>query len=294
MTSGHIHGRSEGFQVIQIILYNHLNSILFLSDKNVFKDELNRGVTPFIRFLCAILSVEITKLLSFVYECAEFSFFYCSRSTDQGRPWCSQSSILEVMPYHEDKIPVDTYVVSRDVATNTRSMTLDGPVDMYVVSRDVATNTRSMTLNGPSHWSGRLKILEFSRSHTRSLFLAMVSKLALVTPAVVRVCRCLVYCTGSPPPGIVSCVGILYLWRRVCLLPYSACAALLDIIVVCMCMWLCMCKCMCWSCAGAVHVQLYVLCGCSVQVYCVACMCTNFGIFFPHMSFAPLVFCVTL
>ena len=56
-------------------------------------------------------------------------------------------------PYHEDELPVETYLVSRDVATSTRSRTLDGPVDMYVVSRDVATNTRLMTLNGPSHWS---------------------------------------------------------------------------------------------------------------------------------------------
>ena len=146
-------------------------------------------------------------------------------------------------PYHEHELPVDTYVVSRDVATNTHLMTLDGP----------------------SHWSARSKILEFSRSHTRSLFLAMVSNLALVTPAVVRVCKCLVYCTGGPPPGVVSCAGTLYSWRCVCLLPYSACAALLDVILMRMCMWLCMCKYTCWSCAGAMHVQLRVLCGCSVQ-----------------------------
>ena len=75
------------------------------------------------------------------------------------------------MPYLEDEIPLDTYVVSRDVATRTRSMTLDGPVDTHVVSRDVATDTRSMILDGPSHLSTRSKILEFSRppSHLRLL-----------------------------------------------------------------------------------------------------------------------------
>ena len=194
-----------------------------------------------------------------------------------------------------------TFVVSRG----------DGPyredeftVYTYVVSQDVATNTRLMTLNGPIHWSARSKILKFSRSHTHSLFLAMVSNLALVKPAVVRACRCLVYCTGSLPPGVVNCAGTLYSWRRVCFLPYSACAALLDVILMCMCMWLCMCKCTCCSCAGAVHVHLHALCVCSVQVYCGACTCMNFCFFFIyfsslfifslHVSFAPLVFCATL
>ena len=97
------------------------------------------------------------------------------------------------MPHHGDEIPVDTYVVSRDGATGTRSTTLDGPVDMYVVSRDVATSTHSMTLNGPVdtyivsrdgasgtrsmtldgsiHCSARLKTLKFSTplSHLRLL-----------------------------------------------------------------------------------------------------------------------------
>ena len=126
------------------------------------------------------LSVEITRTRNFVHECTEFSFFYCSRSTNQG---C---------------------VVSRDVATSTRSTTLDGSVDTYVVSHDVATGTRLMTLDGSIHCS--------ARSKTRVLH-------ALVSPEVVRLCRCFVYCTGSPPPGMVSCAGIFYSWRRVCLLP---------------------------------------------------------------------------
>ena len=67
--------------------------------------------------------------------------------------------------------PVDTYAVSRDVATSTRSTTLDGPVDTYVVSRNVATGTRSMTLDGSIHCSTRSKTLEFSTplSHLRLL-----------------------------------------------------------------------------------------------------------------------------
>ena len=155
-------------------------------------------------------------------------------------------------PYHKPELPVNTYVVSRDVATNTRSMTLDGP----------------------SRWRTRSTILEFSRSHSRSLFLVMFSSWAIVTPASVRARRCLVYCTGGPPPGIVSCAGTLYSWRHVAFCHYSACAALLDVVLLCMCM--CMCKCTCQSCAGAVQVQLHVMCGCSVQVYCGVSSCTRY------------------
>ena len=157
-----------------------------------------------------------------------------------------------------------------------------------------------MTLDGLSRWRTRSTILKFPRCNSRSLFLAMVSHPALVTPVIVRACRCSVYCTGGPPPGIVSCAGTLYSWRRVAFCHYSACAALLDVVLLCMCMCMCMCKCACWSCAGAVHVQLHVLCGCSVQVYCGACACTRyiyifFFIYFfsLHVSVAPLVFCAT-
>ena len=74
-----------------------------------------------------------------------------------------------------------------------------------------------------------MRTLEVTRSHSRSLFLVMFSNWALITPAIVRACR-------GPPPGIVSCAGTLYSWRRVAFCHYSACAALLDVVLLCMCM----------------------------------------------------------
>ena len=73
---------------------------------------------------------------------------------------------------------------------------------------------------------------------------------ALVSPVVVRVCRYYVYCTGSPPPGIVSCAGILV-------------ATCLSFALFCMC---CIVGCYC-----SVHVQVVM----HVQVHVlVVCRCS--------------------
>ena len=160
-----------------------------------------------------VLSVEITKSRNFVHECAEFSFFYCSRSTNQGRLWSSLSSILEVMPHLKDEIPVDTYIISRNVATSTRSTTLDGPVDTYVVSRDVATGTRSMTLDGSIHWSTRSKTLEFSMPSSHLRLLGCAGALCIVQGVhhlgllVVQV-----YCTCGDVSVFCPNLHVLHCW----------------------------------------------------------------------------------
>ena len=202
--------------------------------------------------------------MSFIHARVDFSVVYCSRSTNMWGPGGSRSSSLEVLIYiHKPELLEITFVVSRDVATHTRSMTLDGP----------------------SSWRSRSKILEISRSPSRWLFLVMFSHWVLVTPAIVRACRCFVYCTGGPPPGIVSCAGTLYSWRHIAFCVYFACAPLLDVVLLCMCM--CMCKCTCMSCAGAVQVQVLVLCGCSVQVFFGVRACMRYTFFF---FFSPLFF----
>ena len=127
-----------------------------------------------------------------------------------------------------------------------------------------------MTLESRSCWRSRSTILEISRSDSRSWFLVMFLHWALVTPAIVRACRCLVYCTGGPPPEIVSCAGTLYSWRHIAFCHYFASALLLNVVLLCMCM--CMCKCTCMSCAGAVH----LLCGFSFHVICGVCVCTRY------------------
>ena len=120
----------------------------------------------------------------------------------------------------------------------------------FVVSRDVATHTRSMTLENPSCWRSRSTILEISRSHSCSLFLVMFSHWALVTPAIVMACRCLVYSTGGPPPEIVSYAGTLYLWRHIAFCHYF-------------------CQCMVAERCIAVHVHVHV----QVHVH-VVCRCS--------------------
>ena len=153
-----------------------------------------------------------------------------------------------------------------------------------------------MTLESPSCWRSRSTILKISRSHSRLLILVMFSHWALVTPAIVRACRCLVYCTGVPPPGIVSCTGTLYLWWHIAFCHYFASALLLDIVLLCMCM----CKCTCMLCAGAVQVKVHVLCGCSFQVIWGVCACTRyiyiyfFPIFFLHVSCTVCFLCDVL
>ena len=165
--------------------------------------------------------------LSFVHLCVDCSLIYCSRSTNMWRPGGSRLSSLVVLTHmHKPELLEITFVVSRDVATHTHSMTLDGP----------------------SSWRTCSTILEIARSHSCSLFPVMFSHWALITPAIVRACRCLVYCTVGPPPGIVSCAGTLYLWRHIAFCHYFACAPLLDVV------FLCVCKCTCMSCAGAVQV----------------------------------------
>ena len=69
----------------------------------------------------------------------------------------------------------------------------------------------------------------------------------LVSPEVVKVCRYCVYCAGSPPPGIVSCAGLII---------YTV---LLGAFVVCIFKWHCVCRCTWWSCAGTMHSQFHML-----------------------------------
>ena len=91
----------------------------------------------------------------------------------------------------------------------------------FVVSRGSATHTRLLILKIPGFWRSRSSSLEIPGPHSRSLFLVMFSHRELVSPAVVRVCRYLLYCTGGPPLEIVSCAGAFYSWRHIAFCPFD-------------------------------------------------------------------------
>ena len=163
---------------------------------------------------------------------------------------------------------------SLKTATRTRSLTLG--LSSHRRSRsstlETAARTRLLTLELQSHWRSRSSTLEIPSSHSRSLFLVMFLHRELVTPAIVRTYRYVVYCAGGPPPGIVSCAYAIYSFlfmAAYCLLPllvrvhgYSRSCFL--------CMCKCMCRCTCMSCAGAVQVRCiagagHVTYGCSFR-----------------------------
>ena len=89
-------------------------------------------------------------------------------------------------------------------------------------------------------------VRRLSRSHSLSLILVMFSHRELVTPAIVRTYRYVVYCAGGPPPGIVSCAYAIYSFlfmAAYCLLPL-----LVRVHGYSRSCFLCMCKCMCRHC----------------------------------------------
>ena len=145
---------------------------------------------------------------------------------------------------------------------------------MFVVSRGSATQTRSLTLNIPSCWRSRSSTLEVPGSHSCLLFLVMFSHRELVAPAIVRICMYLVYCTGGPPPEIVSCAGAFYSWRHLAFCHYYCqCTVAVSCVAVHVQVHVqvhvhVMCRCSAGAGAWAVRVQLQVMCG--------VCECTRY------------------